>query len=151
SVGPTLAGADDGDLVHHGEESYGVVPPLHNVERGSGVRSPAPGVHLSVWIGAQRIDPIQRAPVRHPESLLRAAIGAALPRLPDERRELLIGGTAAQRLAQIDAPRGVETQEPGPVGGDPATVAGTAERRRDRGAYAERGPVRAPEAPGRSA
>src|SRR5207245_5787679 len=85
--GADVAGADDGDLVHH---------------EGKGVRSPAPGVHLSVRIGAERIDSIQRAPVRHPESLLRAAIGAALPRLPDERRELVIGGTAAQRLAQIE-------------------------------------------------
>src|SRR2546423_6352855 len=105
-------------------------------------RSPSARMHLAVGIGAQRVDPVQRAAVGDAESLFGAAIGAALPRLPDERRQLRVVSAAAQRLAQIDAPPGVQTQEPRSVRGDAAAVAGAAERRGDRGDDPEGGAVR---------
>src|SRR5207237_863491 len=96
-------------------------------------RSPAAGVHLPMGIGAQRLDPVQRAAIDHAQSLFGAAIGAALPRGSDERRQLLVADAAAQRSAQIDALAGVETQKPGAIRGDTAAVAGPPERRGDRG------------------
>src|SRR5256714_12191868 len=105
-------------------------------------RSPSARMHLAVGIGAQRVDPVQRAAVGDAESLFGAAIGAALPHLPDERRQLRVVSAAAQRLAQIDAPPGVQTQEPRSVRGDAAAVAGAAERRGDRGDDPEGGAVR---------
>src|SRR6266702_5649643 len=113
--------------------------PLSTTWRGGqGVRSPAPGVHLPVRIGAQRVDPIERAAIRDAEPLLGPAIGAALPRRPDERRQLLVARAAAQTLAQIDPARRVQTQKPRAVRGDAAAVAGAAERRGDRSDDPER-------------
>src|SRR2546421_4151649 len=105
-------------------------------------RLPSARMHLAVGIGAQRVDPVERAAVGHAEALFSPPIGAALPRSPDERGELLVRGTPAQRLAQIDAPPGVQTQEPRSVRGDAAAVAGAAERRGDRGDDPEGGAVR---------
>src|SRR5438874_7062857 len=90
-------------------------------------------MHLPVRIGAQRVDPVERATIRDAEALLGPAIGAALPGRPDERGEVLVARAAAQRRAQIHAPTGVEAREPRAVRGDAAAVAGAAERRGDRG------------------
>ena len=57
-----------------------------------------------------------------------AAIGAALPRVGDQRRELVARGARAQRRAQVDAARGVEAQVPHAIGGQPAAIAVAAER-----------------------
>src|SRR5437867_4723924 len=111
--------------------------------------SPAPRMHLPVRVGAQRVDPVERAAVGKREALLGAAVGAALPRLPDERRQLRVPRAPAQRVAQIDPALRVEAQEPGAVGGDAAAVARAAERRRGRGDDPERRPVGQPEALGR--
>src|SRR3989442_10816423 len=108
-------------------------------------------MHLAVGIGAQRIDAVQRGPVRHAEPLLRPAVGATLPGIPDDARELLVGRPAAQRLPQIDALRGVQAEEPGAVCGDTAAIAGTAERRGDGGDDAEGRAVPEPESLGGSA
>src|SRR6266513_4540523 len=105
AVAPTLPAPTTVILFIMRAKSTGSFPLSTMWSRGQGVRLSPPRVHLAVGIGAERIDPIQRAPVRHPEPLLRPAIGAALPRVPDERREFFIGGAAAQRLAQIDALR----------------------------------------------
>src|SRR5205807_10084238 len=113
----------------------GPVPLSPSGSGGHGVSSPAPGVHLPMGIGAQRVDPVGRAAIGHAESLFGPAIGATLPRGPDERRQLLVRGATAQRGAQIDALPRVETQEPRSVRRDAAAVAGAAERRSDRGAY----------------
>src|SRR5438477_1038654 len=117
--------------------------PLSTTWRGGrGVRSAAPGVHLPMGIGTQRVDPVQRAAIDHPEALFGSAVGAALPCCPDERRQLLVARTAAQRRAQIDPATGVQTQEPRAVRGDAAAVAGAAERRGDRRNDSERRAVR---------
>src|SRR5690348_3992389 len=110
------------------------------------VRSPSAGVHLAVRIGAQRIDPVERPSVPHAEPLLCTAIGAPLPPASNEVRELRVRDTTPQRLAEVDAPRGVEAEEPGPVGGETAAVAGAAKRRRYGRDDAEGRAVREPEA-----
>src|SRR5438105_1778267 len=117
--------------------------PLSTTWRGGqGVSSPAPGVHLPMGIGAQRVDLVERAAIGHAESLFGPAIGATLPRGPDERRQLLVRGATAQRGAQIDSLPRVETQEPRSVRRHAAAVAGAAERRGDRGDDPEGGAVR---------
>src|SRR2546421_6575955 len=102
-------------------------------------RSPSARMHLAVGIGAQRVDPVERAAVGHAEALFSPPIGAALPRSPDERGELLVRGTPAQRLAPIETPPRVQTQEPGSVRGDAAAVAGAAAPRAHRGGDPESG------------
>src|SRR5689334_3335240 len=111
-------------------------------------RSPAPGVHLAVGIGPERIEPVQRAPVTHAEPLLGPAVRTLLPRVANQRRELRVAGAAAQRLPQVDAPPRVQTQEPRPVRRDAAAITIPAERRRrgcddaERGAVLESEPLR---------
>src|SRR6266705_522088 len=151
AVAPTLPAPTTVILFNMGSKATESFPLSTTWRGGQGVRSPAAGVHLPVGIGAQRIDPIQRAPVRHAEPLLRPAIGAGLPRVPVERRQIVIGGPAAERLTQIDSPRGVQTEETRPGGGDAAAITGATEGRRDRRDNAEGRPVREPEALGGSA
>src|SRR5216110_2433312 len=112
--------------------------------------SPSAGMHLPVGIGAQRVDPVERAAIGHAEPLLRPAIGPTLPRIPNQRGQLLVGRPAAEALAEIDSRPGVETQEPRAVRGDAAAVAGAAERRGDGRDDPERCPVRKAEALRRS-
>src|SRR5947207_9492425 len=114
------------------------------------VRSPSAGVHLAMGIRAQRVDPIQRSTIRHAEPLFSPAIGATLPRSPNQRGQLLVGRPAAEALAEIDSRPGVETQEPRAVRGDAAAVAGAAKRRGDGRDDPERCPVRKAEALRRS-
>src|SRR2546429_9022857 len=66
------------------------------------------------------------------EPLLAPSIRAALPRLANQRRQVLVARAAAQRRAQIHAPSGIQTQEPRAIRGDAAAVAGAAKRRGDR-------------------
>src|SRR5438128_8773894 len=148
AVAPTLPAPTTVILFIMGSKATDAFPLSTTWKGGQGVRSPSPCMHLAVGVGAQRIDPVQGTPVRYAESLLRPAVAATLPRFPDEGRQLRVRDAAAQRVAQIDSPRGVQTQEPRAVGGDPAAVAGAAERRGDRGDDAEGRPVREPEALG---
>src|SRR6266566_6891906 len=92
--------------------------------------SPSPGVHLSMGIGPEAVQGIQRTALRQREALLSAAVGAPVPGLRDRRGQSFVRRTAAQRGAEIDAPLSVEAQEPGAVGGEPAAIAAAAERRR---------------------
>src|SRR2546427_3020174 len=148
AVAPTLPAPTTVILFIMGGKATDSFPLATGGSGCEGGRSPAPGVHPPVGIGPQRIDPIQGPPVRHAEPFLRPAIAAALPRFPDERRQIFIGGPAAERLTQIDSPRGVQTEEPCPVSGDAAAITRAAERRRDRGDDAEGRPIREPEALG---
>src|SRR5256885_385262 len=93
-------------------------------------------------IGAQRVDPIERAAIDHAETLLGPSIRATLPRLANQRRQFLVARAAAQRRAQIHAPSGVQAGEPRAVRGDAAAVAGAAKRRGDRRNDSERRAVR---------
>src|SRR2546421_4257860 len=142
TVAPTLPAPTTAILFIMRAKARGSFPLSTTWRGGQGVRSPAAGVHLPVGIGAQRVDPVQRAAIGDAEPLFGAAIGTALPRLADERRQLRVAGAAAQRLAQIDAPPGVQTQEPRSVRRDAAAGAGAAERRGDRGDDPEGGAVR---------
>src|SRR2546426_10012838 len=92
-------------------------------------------------IGPQPVDLVQRAPLGQRQPLLGASV-AGPARLPGERRrELRVSRSVTQELAQVGSPLGVETEEPGAVGGEPAAVARPAERRRDGRDDAERRPV----------
>src|SRR2546422_1319775 len=106
AVAPTFPAPTTVILFIMGSKATDSFPLSTTWSGGEGVRSPAPGVHLAVRIGAQRVDPIERAPIRHAEPLLRPAVAATLPRFPDEGRQLRVRGAAAQRLAHVDPPRG---------------------------------------------
>src|SRR5262249_45171583 len=69
------------------------------------------------------------ASVRHAEPLLGAAVGAAAPAFEDQRAKRLARGPPTESLAEIHAARGVEAEVPHAVGGEPAAIAGSAERR----------------------
>src|SRR6184192_3191345 len=142
AVAPTLPAPTTVILLIMGSKAMDSFPLSTTWRGGQGLRSPAPCVHLPMGIGAQRVDPVERAAIGHAESLFGPAIGATLPRCPDQRRELLVRGATAQRGAQIDALPRVETQEPRSVRRDAAAVAGAAERRGDRGDDPEGGAVR---------
>src|SRR5439155_203561 len=43
--------------------------------------SPAPGVHLAMWVGAQGRDRVQRTACPYRQPLLGATVGALLPRV----------------------------------------------------------------------
>src|SRR6266699_976662 len=142
AVAPTLPAPTTVILFSMGSKATDSFPLSTTWRGGQGVRSTPPRVHLPMGIGAQRIDPVERAAIRDAEALLGPAIGAALPRRPDERRQLLVARAAAQTLAQIDPARRVQTQKPRAVRGDAAAVAGAAERRGDRSDDPERRAVR---------
>src|SRR5256885_13058683 len=101
AVAPTLPAPTTVILLSMGSKATDSFPLSTTWRGGQGVRSPSAGVHLPVGIGAQRVDPVQRAAIGHPEALFGSAVGAALPCCPDERCQLLVGRTAAQRRAQI--------------------------------------------------
>src|SRR5258706_5077149 len=76
---------------------------------------PSPRMHFPPRIGPERVDLVQRPPLRHRQALLRPTIAAGRPALRNDRPDLVIRGAGPQRLPQVDAARGVETQKPRPV------------------------------------
>src|SRR5256885_7760915 len=104
AVAPTLPAPTTVILLSMGSKATDSFPLSTTWRGGQGVRSPSSGVHLAVGIGAQRIDPVERAAVGHTEALFGSAVGATLPCRSDERRQLLVARAAAQRRAQIHAP-----------------------------------------------
>src|SRR5258705_3774215 len=107
--------------------------------------SPAPRVHVPPRVRAQRVDLIERAAIGECQALLGTAIRARGPRRRNQGTQVVIGCARAQRLPQVHAALGVQTQEPGAIGREPAAVAAGAKRRRHRRNHAERGAIRQPE------
>src|SRR2546423_5998144 len=85
--------------------------------------SPAPGVHLAVWVRAQVRDRVQRAALPDPQPVLGAAVRAVLPRVAQHRGELGVARPRTQPLPQIDPAARVQAQEPGAIRREPAAVA----------------------------
>src|SRR5262245_41774750 len=104
-----------------------VVSPVLTL-RSSSRMLPAPCVHLQVRILAQATDLDERRAVAQPEALLGTAVRPPRPGARDEARELLAGGTVPQRPAKVDTFLRVEAEIPDAVGGQPASVAASAER-----------------------
>src|SRR6266480_2945241 len=113
--------------------------------------SPAPGVHLAVWVRAQVRDRVQRAAFPDRQSLLRPTVGSPLPCVAQQLGDLGVARPRAQPLPQVDPAVRVQAQEPGAVRREPAAVAGAAKWRRGGRDDAEARPVGEPEALGRSA
>src|SRR5437879_6650051 len=88
AVAPTLPAPTTVILFIMGSKATDSFPLSTTRKGGRGGRSPAPGVHLPVGIGAQRADPVQHAAIGHAKPLLCAVIGAALPCGADQRRQL---------------------------------------------------------------
>src|SRR5262245_33584851 len=104
-----------------------VVSPVLTL-RSSSRMLPAPCVHLQVRILAQATDLDERRAIAQPEALLGTAVRPPRPGARDEARELLAGGTVPQRPAKVDTLLRVEAEIPDAVGGQPASVAASAER-----------------------
>src|SRR5439155_26949546 len=113
--------------------------------------SPAPGVHLAVWVRAQVCDRVQRTAFPDRQPLFRAAVGAVLPRVAQQRGELGVARPRAQPLPQVDPAVRIQAQEPRAVRRQPAAVAGAAEWRGGGRDDAEARPVGEPESLGGSA
>src|SRR5437870_846915 len=98
-------------------------------------RLPAAGVHLEPRVPAERVDLDQRAAEAEGlevSPLLGAPITPLAPGPGDQRRQLPRGRPRPQGRAEIGPLLGVEAEIPGPVGGEPAPVAGPTEGRRRR-------------------
>ncbi len=86
-------------------------------------------VHLEVRIFLEQIlHRHERASIAERQALLGAAIVAGAPAAGNQRAQLLGRCTASERRAQIQAARRVETEVPHAVRGQPAAIAGAAER-----------------------
>src|SRR6478735_1439973 len=91
-------------------------------------------MHFEVRILLERAHRHERAPLAKLEALLGAAVVACLPGTGQKSFQFAGGGPGAQRAAEIDAARRVETQIPDTVGREAAAIAAPAEglgRRRD--------------------
>src|SRR5262245_46230047 len=102
-------------------------------------------MHLEVRIAAEPVDLDEHSTAAdrlEVLSLLRAAVPASGPRASDEGLEFVVRCAAPKRCPEIDPALRVQAEEPGPVRGETAPVAGPAKRRRRRSDDAERRPVR---------
>src|SRR5579864_7391284 len=91
----------------------------------SGSTSSSPGVHFEMRVEPELARLEERRTPRRPEPqpLLGAAVAASPPGRRDERGELIDRRSRAERAAQVDTFRGIETEVPEAVGREPAAVA----------------------------
>ena len=109
----------------------------------------AAGVHLEMRPLLERLYWNKRLTAGSCQTHLRSSIGPCRPGRPEEVPQLRRRHTVAQRLTEVGPRLRVEAQIPDPIGGEPAAVAGAAERLCRRGDDAECRAIREPVSIGR--